>query len=66
MNEDTLNMSVRSFLKKVGITSQRELERAVHAAAASGKAHDSVQVRMTLHCPELGLEHVIEDSLRLK
>ncbi|MFP5358292.1 MAG: DUF6494 family protein [Gammaproteobacteria bacterium] len=66
MNEDTLNMSVRSFLKKVGITSQRELERAVTAAVASGKARDSVQVRMTLHCPELGLEHVIEDSLRLK
>jgi uncharacterized protein DUF6494 len=37
MNEDTLNMSVRKFLKKVGVTAQREIEEAVRAAAASGK-----------------------------
>jgi hypothetical protein len=37
MNEDTLNMSVRKFLKKVGVTAQREIETAVREAAASGK-----------------------------
>jgi Family of unknown function (DUF6494) len=37
MNEDVLNMSVRKFLKKVGVTAQREIEDAVRAAAASGK-----------------------------
>ena len=37
MNEDTFNMSVRKFLKKVGVTSQREIEQAVRDAAASGK-----------------------------
>jgi hypothetical protein len=37
MNEDVLNMSVRKFLKKVGVTAQREIEEAVRAAAASGK-----------------------------
>jgi hypothetical protein len=37
MNEDTLNMSLRKFLKKVGVTAQREIEVAVRAAAASGK-----------------------------
>jgi len=31
MNEDVLNVSVRKFLKKVGITSQREIEQAVRA-----------------------------------
>ena len=36
MNEDVLNMSVRKFLKKVGVTAQREIEEAVRAAAASG------------------------------
>ena len=37
MNEDVLNMSLRKFLKKVGVTAQREIEVAVRAAAASGK-----------------------------
>jgi len=37
MNEDAFNMSVRKFLKKVGVTAQREIEQAVRDAAASGK-----------------------------
>ena len=37
MNEDAFNMSVRKFLKKVGVTAQRELEQAVRDAEASGK-----------------------------
>lgn len=37
MNEDVLNMSIRKFLKKVGVTSQREIEAAVRAGIADGK-----------------------------
>jgi len=37
MNEDVFNMSVRKFLKQVGVTAQREIEQAVRQAAASGK-----------------------------
>ncbi len=37
MNEDAFNMSVRKFLKKVGVTAQREIEQAVRDAQASGK-----------------------------
>jgi len=37
MNEDTFNMSVRKFLKKVGVTAQREIEQAVREASESGK-----------------------------
>jgi hypothetical protein len=37
MNEDAFNMSVRKFLKKVGVTAQREIEQAVREAEASGK-----------------------------
>ena len=37
MSEDAFNMSVRKFLKKVGVTSQREIEQAVREAEASGK-----------------------------
>jgi hypothetical protein len=37
MNEDVFNMSVRKFLKKVGVTAQREIEEAVREATADGK-----------------------------
>ena len=37
MNEEALNVSVRKFLKKVGITSQREIEQAVRSAVSGGK-----------------------------
>jgi hypothetical protein len=36
MNEDVLNMSLRKFLKKVGITAQRAIEEAVREALAAG------------------------------
>ena len=42
MNEDVFNMSVRKFLKKVGITAQREIELAVRAAAENGKLKGGV------------------------
>ena len=37
MNEDTFNMEIRKFLKKVGVTSQREIEQAVHDALQKGQ-----------------------------
>ena len=37
MNEDVFNMSLRKFLKKVGVTSQREIEKAVRGALDSGQ-----------------------------
>ena len=37
MNEDALNVSVRKFLKKLGVTAQREMEKAVRDAVASGQ-----------------------------
>ena len=36
MDEDAFNMSVRKFLKKLGVTSQREIEAAVREQLASG------------------------------
>jgi hypothetical protein len=67
MNEDVLNQQVRKFLKKVGITSQREIERAVHEAVASGawSSAQPVQARMQLSLPELGVELVISDQIAL-
>jgi hypothetical protein len=38
MNEETFNLSIRKFLKLVGVSSQREIEQAVAKAVASGAA----------------------------
>ena len=51
MDEEALNMSIRKFLKKVGIPSQREIEKALGQASEAGKLDGSaVGVRMTLEC----------------
>ncbi|MBK8907352.1 MAG: hypothetical protein IPM60_05465 [Rhodospirillales bacterium] len=41
MNEDALNMSVRKFLKTIGVTAQREIEKAVRSAEENGSLPDS-------------------------
>ena len=41
MNEDVFNTAIRKFLKEVGVTSQREIEKAVRDAVASGKLKGS-------------------------
>ena len=50
MNEDEFNVSVRKFLKKVGITSQREIEQAVRAAISGGrlKGNEALPAKMVL------------------
>ena len=50
MQEEVLNMSVRKFLKKVGITSQREIEKAIHLAIDDSRinADTVVTAKMTL------------------
>jgi hypothetical protein len=51
MNEEVLNMSVRKFLKKVGVTSQREIEEAVRGGIASGrlKGNEALSATVTLY-----------------
>jgi len=50
MNEDALNLSIRKFLKMVGISSQREIEHAVAKATAAGSiaGSESFPAKMTL------------------
>ena len=51
MDEEVLNMSLRKFLKKVGITSQREIERAMDQANQEGRLDGNpVSVKITLQC----------------
>ena len=64
MDEDALNMSIRKFLKKVGINAQRELERAMEQAEQAGGLDGApVPVRITLECDRLDTPLVIEDEL---
>ena len=65
IDEDRLNVEIRKFLKVVGITSQREIEKAVRAATASGALPESgkLAAKMTLVMPALGLEHVIDHEI---
>ena len=59
MDEDVFNMSIRKFLKKVGVTSQQQIEQAIRAADPSGK----VKVRAVVTIPELDMEHVVEGEI---
>ena len=68
MNEDVLNVSVRKFLKKVGITSQREIEQAVRAAVAGGrlKGNEALPAKVTLVVDGLALAVEIEGGIELE
>jgi hypothetical protein len=67
MNEDVFNESLRRFLKKVGITSQREIERSVRDALASGglKGHEKLPARMVLTVAGVDLSHEVTDEIEL-
>jgi hypothetical protein len=63
MNEDAFNMSMRKFLKQVGVTSQQQIEKAIRAASPTGPRSGSVKVRAVITIPELGMEHVVEGEI---
>ena len=56
MNDDEVTMSIRKFLKKVGISSQQEIEKVYSGTGM-------VKVKMVLSCEELNLEHVVEGEI---
>ncbi len=68
MDQDIFNMEVRKFLKKVGVTSQREIEAAVRAGLESGtlKGDETVRARVTLSIDALGLSTEIDGEISLK
>jgi hypothetical protein len=61
MDEEKFNMSLRKFLKQVGVTSQREIERVVREKGGGGK----LKVKMRLTAEGTGLDHVVEEELDL-
>jgi hypothetical protein len=67
MNEDVFNASLRKFLKKVGITSQREIEKAVRDALESGrlKGSEKLPAKMVLTVGGIELTHDVTDEIEL-
>lgn len=68
MNEDAINMEIRKFLKKVGITSQRELEKALAAAFEGGtlSGGEQLDVSIRLEMPALGLVHELNEKIAVE
>ena len=68
MNEDALNVSVRKFLKKVGVTSQREIEQAVRAAVSGGrlKGNETLPAKAVLSIEGINLSIEIEGAVELE
>ena len=68
MNDDTFNMSVRKFLKHVGVHSQREIESAVQKALEEGrlKANASFPVKMRLTAGDVNLDVTFDDRINLE
>ncbi|PWJ75241.1 hypothetical protein C7441_12123 [Pseudaminobacter salicylatoxidans] len=62
MDEEVFNMSIRKFLKQVGVTSQRAIETAVRDGKVKG---DTLHVRMTLTAEDADLDHVVEGEIKL-
>ena len=68
MNDDQFNLNIRQFLKKVGITSQREIETAVRNTLDGGTitGTETLDVRVTLSIDSLGLNVGIDGKIGLE
>ena len=68
MDQETFNLSIRKFLKMVGVNSQREIEQAVQKAVQSAKlkGHETFPVKVTLEIPQLGVKVPFDGEIRLQ
>jgi hypothetical protein len=66
MDEDKFNQSLRKFLKQVGVTSQREIERLVRERAlGAGPNEGPLKVKVVLTAAGTDLNHVVEADIAL-
>lgn len=67
MNNENFNMSIRSFLKMVGVGSQREIEHAVEKAIANGhlKGNETLQVNVMLTISDVELKVSFDGVIKL-
>lgn len=68
MNDEALNMSIRKFLKTVGVNSQLAIEKAVRQALEQGtlKGGETLPAEMTLVVGRLSLNIRFNGELRLE
>jgi len=68
MDQETFNLSIRKFLKMVGVNSQREIEQAVQKAleARRLKGDENLPAKVTLEIPALGLKVPFDGEIKLK
>jgi hypothetical protein len=68
MNEDKFNNSMRKFLKTVGVTSQREIEKAIRDAVESGKlkGNETLPAKMVLTIGGVDLNYEVKSDIELE
>ena len=68
MDEDNLNIEIRKFLKKVGISSQREIENYIRKKFSDGRLKEgqSIEVTMNLLSEDGELSHSIKEKINIK
>jgi hypothetical protein len=68
MNEDVFNASIRTFLKTLGVTAQREIEKAVRQALADGhlKGNEQLSAKATVTIGALTFTHEVAGTLALE
>ncbi len=68
MNEDVFNASIRKFLKTLGVTAQREIEKAVRQALADGrlKGNEKFAARATVSLGGIDFSHEIKGEIELE
>ena len=68
MDQETFNLSIRKFLKMVGVNSQREIEQAVQRAIESQriKGVETLVAKVTLEIPSLGVKVPFDGEIKLE
>ena len=67
MDEDVLNTTVRKFLKKLGVTAQREIEQAVREAAADGRLKgEPLVAKATIIVAGVGLSIEVDGAIEVE
>lgn len=68
MNDETLNLSIRKYLKKVGVSSQREIEQAIARAIADGTiaGNETFTAHMRLEIPGLKVDVKFDGPIELE
>lgn len=66
MNEDVFNASIRRFLKTLGVTAQREIEKAVRQALADGRLNGNEKLAATVAIGPIAFTHEVGGDIELE